>query len=60
MPTYEGRRRSDSERCFFQNGRGDEVFGYLPVRQKEMASSGQEEEASLARLSLFSAVRGET
>jgi hypothetical protein len=46
MPTYEGRRRNDSGKYFFQNGRGDEVFGYLPVRQKEMVSSGQEEEDS--------------
>jgi len=47
MPTHDGwRRRVDSGEYFLQSGQGNEVLGYLPVRQKEMASSGQEEEDS--------------
>jgi len=48
VPAHDGRRqRDDSGEYFLQSGRGNEVFGYFPVRQKAMASSGREEEASL-------------
>jgi hypothetical protein len=47
MTTHDGRRRrDDSGEDLLHGARGNEVLGYLPVRQKETASKGYEKEAS--------------